>query len=307
MTINVAVKCANGLVLGTDSLAGISVDGQIRYLDYYTNKLFAFRDYPVSAILNGVGNIGARSIEDLINEFVENLPSYNADTFLLSTLVSDLLDFLQAQYQAANSMVRFELIVAGFTSTHRSSEIYSIDFPNATITGRYTSDIDYGIYYSGQPDALDRFRYGLDLEYLIRMAQYSTELWNQAVNSILNQLRDQGVNIPDNVQVRQPPLDRFNIFEAVSDALITPQTTLENILEEAKLRYRSPYSQMSLQEAINLTVFLLHCAYAEQNLTLTPQGRPAVGGQMIIATITREKGFQMVKQWDLIVSDILTQ
>jgi len=279
VTINVVVKCASGLVLGTDSLASISVAGQIRYLDYYTNKLFAFRDYPVSALLNGTGGIDGRPIEDLINEFIENLPPYNADTFLLSTLVSDLLDFLQAQYRAVSSTVRFELIVAGFTSTHRSGEIYSIDFPGATITGRYTNDTDYGIYYSGLSDALDRFRYGFYLEYLLRMAQYSTGLWNQAVDLILNQLQNQGVNIPDNVHIQQPPLDQFNIFGAVSDALITSQTTLENILEEAKLRYRSPYSQMSLQEAINLTVFLLHCAYAEQNLTLTPQGRPAVGGR----------------------------
>lgn len=306
MTINVVVKCANGLVLGTDSLASISVAGQIRYLDYYTNKLFAFRDYPVGALLNGAGGIDGHPIEDLINEFVENLPPYNADTFLLSTLVSDLLDFLQTQYQAANSTVRFELIVAGFTSTHRSGEIYSIDFPGATIIGRYTNDADYGIHYSGLSDALDRFRYGLDFRYLLLMAQYSTNLWNQAVNLILEQLQNQGVNIPDNMQIQQPPLDQFNILGAVSDALITPQTTLENILEEAKLRYRSPYSQLSLQEAINLTVFLLHCAYAEQNLTLTSQGRPAVGGQMTIATITRENGFQMVKRRDLTVSDILT-
>ncbi len=236
-----------------------------------------------------------------MRQFVKNLPEYDEDTFVLQTLVTDLRDALALEYQSAGSDARFELIAAGFTSTNRFGEIYSVDFPSASVISHHPGDQDFGIYHSGQSTALERFIYGFDRQHLLNLYQSFEDLFSQARDYILEELSTQGINIPDDLIIQTPQISRFNIFSGVSHIPVDQQTTVKDILEGSREKYSIPFEFLSLQEAINLVVFLMQCAYAEQNLTITDSGHPVVGSEMTVATITREEGLQFIRRWRPVV------
>jgi hypothetical protein len=78
VTIVASVKVRDGLVLATDSVTQISYPGQPgqppQWAKAYANarKLFQFRGTAIGAVTWGLGNLGPRSVEQLVLEFVRN-------------------------------------------------------------------------------------------------------------------------------------------------------------------------------------------------------------------------------------------
>src|SRR3990172_2571962 len=82
MTICVAVKVSEGLVLAADSTATVQgwlgqPSGQPHVLKTYdyARKLSHIKDYPIGTLTWGTSLIGSRSVESLIKEFEYSLPS----------------------------------------------------------------------------------------------------------------------------------------------------------------------------------------------------------------------------------------
>ena len=296
MTINVVVKCPDGVVLCADSLVTISAGAPPISLVPYYDKLFRIGDYAAGAMLNGAGSIGGRTIEDLVFEFGGGhaLPM---DNYSLQQLAQDLGASIQGQIQPGDEPL-LEVIVAGYSKGQaaggrRYGEVYSLLWENAPFRLRplYTTDTEFGSHYGGQPQALDRFRYGIDDWTISDMLERRGDLYRQAHDHILAQLTSQGVNIPPGSNVPMPGLASFDVLGLVSDYLlgVTSGETIKNIKEGMLQRFETMERFCSLQVAVDYCTFLASCSYAVNNFTFKI---PGVGSEMRVATVTQEEGFE---------------
>ncbi len=308
MTINVTIKCPDGIVLCADSLVTISAGGPPISLVPYYDKLFPIGDFAAGAMLNGAGGIGGRTIEDLVLDFSESHAQPTND-YSLRQLAQDLGAFIQNEVQAGNNPL-LEVIVAGYSKGQaaggrRYGEIYSLFWENAPFRLRplYNTDTEFGTHYGGQPQALDRFRYGID-DWIIRdMLQRRVELYRQAHDHILTELANQGVNISAGTQVPMPPLTDFDVLHLVSDYSLgaTAGETIKNVKEGMLQSFETMDRFFSLQVAVDYCTFLASCSYAVNNFTYKI---PGVGSEMRVATVTQEEGFEFKKIWTVEPSDI---
>ncbi len=311
MTINVAVKCPDGVVLGADSLVTISTSGApIALVPFYT-KLFPVGSYAAGAMLNGAGAVGGRDIQTLVADFAE---SYEApdNNYSLAALAEGLRDFVQHEIQvrAAGQNPLLEIIVAGYSrgasaEGRRYGEVYSLKWENApaVIRSKYSTDEEFGTHYGGQPQALDRFQYGLDDWMLGDMLSRREQLFEQVQDYIVEHLRGRGHNIPPGHRAPLPHLTRFNVLSLVSDYEFaeTAGETIKNVKEGALQRFYTMDRFFSLQVAIDYCVFLMSCAYAVNNFSYMI---PGVGSESRVASVTRAEGFRLERAWEHRVPEV---
>ena len=102
MTICVSVKVRDGIILGTDSMAQISVrqaDGQVNVVKSYANAHKLFQVSPTMGVMSyGIGNFGPRSLENLIIEFRKSQDWAGKPTF---DVAKALYGFLKERYDNA--------------------------------------------------------------------------------------------------------------------------------------------------------------------------------------------------------------
>ncbi len=308
MTINVAVKCPDGLALCADSLVTISEGGSPISIVPFSGKLFSIGEYAAGAMLNGAGSIAGRTIEDFVLQFGQNRP-FPVDDYGLRQLAEDLGNFIQTHIPSgADPML--EVIVAGFSrgtaaEGRRYGEIYSLFWDQAPFRLRelYNTDSEFGTHAGGQPQALDRFLYGVDDWILIDMFQRRQDLYQQAHEHILAELANQGINIPADTNVPMPAtLADFDVVRLVSDYSFgaTARETMENMKDGMFQKLETMERFFSIQVAVDYCVFLASCAYAANNFTFKI---PEVGSEMRVATVTRECGFDFKRIWKVRPSD----
>lgn len=302
MTINVVVKCPDGVVLCADSLVTISAGGPPISLVPYYDKMFPIGGYAAGAMLNGAGSIGGRTIEDLILEFgdAETTPT---DNYNLQTLAQALAAFIQTQIPAGNDPL-LEVIVAGYSrgasaAGRRYAEVYSLLWEQAPFRLRplYTTDTEFGTHYGGQPQALDRFRYGIDDWIISDMLGNRQALYQQAHDHILAELENQGIPV-GGANVPMPTLTDFDVFGLVSEYQLgaTAGQSIKNIKEGMRQQFETMERFFSLQVAVDYCTFLASCSYAVNNFTFKI---PGVGSELRVATVTQEDGFAFKKIWQV--------
>lgn len=329
MTINIAVKCPEGIVLGADSLTTITDNtGNIVSSVPFTSKLFSFSDSPkneknfsIGAMINGINSIGGIRVEDIIEEFEEIYRNkISLDGYDVANMAKDLNDHIQYYINSTlrkEKTLTLEVIIAGFSKNKKKTqnknfqpkqnkykygEIYSY-FWNDTRKSRFrplsNMDAEFGTFYGGQPTALDRFRYGIDEWVLYRMLSRKDWLYNQVKYYIYQQLKKESKDIPDILKVKPPSnISEYNIFQLFSSGEPgeTYGDTIRNVKENMKDRLQTMEGLFSLQTAVNYCIFLMSCAYAHSAFTFVI---PVVGSEMRVASITKTEGFKFRKIWDI--------
>jgi len=318
MTINVAIKCPDGIVMGADSLVSLvaSDGGSISSIIPYYNKLFpigisqnTLDNFAAGAMLNGAGSIGGRTIEDIISEFGEEYSKTNpVNNYSLQQLTTDLGNKVQKIIDTtiAGKNPLLEIIIGGYSKGERAAgkrygEIYSLFWEQQPYKLRvlYTNDVEFGTHYGGQPQMLDRFRYGIDDWILANMLKKRKDLFNQTRDYIIDKLKENGVSIPSTVTIGMPTsMKQFDIFNLFSDYELgsTPGQTMKNIKEGMVEKVETMERFLSLQTAINYCTFLMSCSYAQNNFAYAI---PTVGSEMRVASITRHDGFKYRKIWEI--------
>ncbi|MFQ5791381.1 MAG: hypothetical protein ACE5JI_12995, partial [Acidobacteriota bacterium] len=162
---------------------------------------------------------------------------------------------------------------------------------------------EFGTHYGGQPQALDRFQYGLDDWMIAEMLRRREALFSQAQDHILVHLRRRGHNIPGGHRAPLPDLGAFNVLSLVSDFDFgaTAGETVKRVKEGAVQRFFAMERFFSLQVAVDYCVFLMSCAYAVNNFTYMI---PGVGSEARVASITPGEGFQLLRSWATQVPEI---
>lgn len=311
MTINVAIKCPDGVVLGADGLVTISAGGPPLSLVPYYAKLFPVGEYAAGAMLNGTGSIGGRDIQTIVSDFAQAYDAPEED-YSLGSLAQTLRDYMQDEIRrrAAGQNPLLEVIVCGYsrgasTEGRRYGELYSLKWENApgVVRAKYTRDEEFGTHYGGQPQALDRFQYGLDDWMIAGMLERREALFDQVQDYIFEHLKRRGHSVSSRDRAPFPDIKTFNVLSTLSDFEFgsTPGETVRNAKEGALQRFYTMERFFSLQVAVDYCVFLMSCAYAVNNFTYMI---PGVGSEASVATVTRDEGFELLKSWTTQVPEI---
>lgn len=273
MTIAVAVKVHDGLVLAADSASTLirrdptgRSEAVVNVYDN-ANKVFNLKkQFPVGAVTWGSGSIGPASISTLVKDLRRrfagedsNYPGWrlNRDSYTIEGVAKKLREFIYeerylSEFGDASVKPALSFLVAGYSADRPLAEAYHIEIQEGGVCGdpeliSGSDDAEPMVYFEGQPEAINRL-----------LAGYS-----EALPDILR--RDLGV-----------PEDQIEPAMSIIDgALSTP-------LAEAA---------MPIQDAIELAEFLVNVTIG---YTRFRPGAPTVGGPVEVAAITKHEDFKWV-------------
>lgn len=268
MTICVAVKVAEGLVLAADST--IIVQGPIATPNgqqtgiiqtfEFANKVTRIKDYPVGVMRWGIDSINSRSIHSLIMEFEHGYKRCGEnDGYTVHQIVGDLISFIHARYDAAfpsgSGKPILGLFVGGFSNKSFFADEFKYDFSadSTPIVVRQNTPYgvpDFGANWYGMTDALVRLFQGYDVD-------------------ALNELVRRGV---DPQIISQWITDQVPALKIVFDA-------------------------MPLQDAVDFAEYAVQLVIGRFRFG---QGLPLCGGDIDIAVITPDRfRWSKIKKWGI--------
>lgn len=277
MSVVVAVKVSEGLVLGADSasvLAGSvsSPQGEqegIIKIFQNARKVFQIGDFPIGALTWGQAYIGSRTVESLVRQWEHDnnwssralLSRTSSEPVSVRNCADSLRQFLASVHENEYGKLPVEqrpqlgLLVAGYSDSSFFPELWRFVLPQDSTTGVHNQrpDIegqpDFGASWFGQTDAIVRLHFGHD----------------DQVPEVLSQKL--GLDV---------------------------QTLREALLP---FQYQVPFPVMPLQDAIEYTNYLLNVVIGRYRFVLGPE---LCGGQVEIAAIT-EGEFSWIcrKSWEL--------
>ncbi len=229
MTINVAVKCPDGVVLGTDSLVSVMASdpapgvGTVAPRAFATNyrKLFQIGRLPVGVLLNGQTAIRGQTVEDIIAEFALSTGATREDiTFDLREVTDQLLEFINGKL-GNRGRAALQLIVGGYsrgTGGFRYGEIYAITWPEGKVEDPYPGDAEFGAYWGGQVEPIYRFISGFDRVTDLDMVAHWKNVYERIRDYVLEEVERSGVAVPESARsLPAPPLSRANPWYMLSE------------------------------------------------------------------------------------------
>ncbi len=275
MTIAVAVKVHDGLVLAADSASTLirrdpAGSSQAIVNVYNTaNKVFNLnKKFPIGAVTWGSGSIGPASISTLVKDlrkrFAGDDPAYcswelDRNTYKVEGVAQKLREFMYeerylSEFGSSSVKPALSFLVAGYSPDKPLAEAYHIEIQEGgtcdepkLVSG--SDDAEPMVYFEGQPEAINRL-----------LAGYS-----EALPEVLSRQ----LSVPDDqIEPAMGIIDR---------ALSTP-------LAEAA---------MPIQDAIDLAEFLVNVTIG---YTRFRPGAPTVGGPVEIAAITKHEDFKWVQR-----------
>jgi len=176
MTIVVAFKVGDGLVMGADS-ASTMEDANGNYLNSYFNaeKLFHIvKGLPVGVMTFGLGGLANRSISSLINDLRRRMSDQhsewyvNPENFTVLDVVNRIKAFFydelyHTQFDGMEKAPPLGFLVGGFSSDSSSAEVWRLVMndgacaePNLSIP----PDVPTTVVWDGQHEAIRRLVLG---------------------------------------------------------------------------------------------------------------------------------------------------
>ena len=179
MTIAIAVKISEGLVLAADSASMVQgelkVEGQapqrgVVQVYSHATKLTQVGEWPVGVVTWGVGQIGSRTIESHVQEYANGLAE--KQTIGVKQVADDLYAFISDRYKKAfgDQTPQLGLHVAGYSPDVFFPEQYLLSFPSPDKDPVLNARPDnpdgspaFGANWYGMTDAIVRLYSGFTL------------------------------------------------------------------------------------------------------------------------------------------------
>lgn len=262
MTIAIALKVTDGVVLGTDSAASLLGDGD-RYYNIFHNAEKTFhlaRGLPVGVMTYGLGSLAGLSIGSLVRSLrsrLEGASPAHGDwvlqpaSYTLSQVAASVTRFFYDElYQPTHAGSRTSrlpalgFMIAGFSAQADHPEVWTVEIRDGECAGPVLvlGPADAGrLAWRGESEALDRLLYGANAAARVRM------------------------------MVR-------GLTEESAAALLEDE---ENLATPA----------MPMQDAIDLVRYLADVTTGFARFRMGP---PTVAGPIDIAAITRHQGFRWI-------------
>lgn len=265
MTVGVAVKVFDGIVLATDSATTIELGAAGHQVYNSANKIFHLhRQYPIAAMTWGLGNVGSASIATLAKDLRRRLmgadPNHEdwelKDDFTVKAvaerLVEMVFDELYATEFAGNATAPLlGFLVAGYSGRESQAEAWLVQMddpatrPTASVA---VSGDQSGWLAYAQPEAATRLFKGFDPNILVHLQQ-----------------------------------------------VLTPQELLkvEGVLSSGVLDRPVVIAPMPFADAINFAKYVVDTTVGYTRYVLGPD---TVGGQVEVAGISRHEGFKWISR-----------
>jgi hypothetical protein len=271
MSLGIAFKGPEGIVLAADSR--VTLNSQMiaqgpqgptpvllpSAFDNATKLLKAKSQGYVGAITYGAGAIGMlepRTAHSFIPEFEAVLP---AERLSVSAFADELSKFFLARWTAAGMPnptppgTDMVFLVGGYDEDAPYGRVFEIFIPSKPTPRETIPAGQFGATWGGQQEIAARILNGFDPK--------------------LPQMARDFLQIPTNAAAGQPdPLE---------------------IDLKTKLSARIPWQFLSLQDCVDLAIFLLRATITLQKWVIDIRG---VGGAIDVATITRNDPFQYIQQ-----------
>ena len=261
MTICVSVKTSQGIVLGTDSMSTIThqVDGQIGVVKTYSNarKLVQMGNLPIGVFTYGLGNLGARSIHGLIQEYSQQ----RLVTMDVQSIAMGLAKHIEPIYRnyvgSESGGTTLGLYVAGYSEDSPLPEEWGIELPSSPTPRLVQGSDEFGVTWRG-----------IDRPFLRLYRGYDMRLFRQLGQNIIAR----GVS-REMLQI---------LIDSISD-----------VMQEIPLQSKVNFQHMPIQDAINFAVYVLRTTIG---YTTFESGPPSCGGPLQIAAIVEGSGFQWISE-----------
>lgn len=167
MTIAVAIKINNGLVLATDSasvIGEIDEDQAKVYHTYYNaDKLFNLKKgEPIGCLTWGDGSINGVSISTLTKDFREKIK--DIDTVNVENIAEEFSSFFEEILEEPSD-VNVGFLIAGYSDDNgHTPEMYIIEIEKGVLSNRMPIIVnnDFSISWFGLEDYFSRFIFGID-------------------------------------------------------------------------------------------------------------------------------------------------
>lgn len=189
MTICVAVKVGEGLVMAADSatiLEGTAVTAQgtqtgVLQAFSYANKVMQVKDYPIAVMSWGIASIRDRSIQSLVMEFEYDYKSIRGNSnYTVRQVADDLLSFIRSRYDdafhAEPKKPVLGLFIGGYSARQFFAEEYFYEFPQSADwvdprPNQPDGRPSFGANWYGQTNALTRLIRGVDVAALSELVK----------------------------------------------------------------------------------------------------------------------------------------
>jgi len=334
VTINVVIKCVDGIVLGADSLMTLRQGSEKRTIAVlpFHSKLLGLGGMPIGVMLNGQVTTPTTTAKAAIRGFVETeTEKYAGRSYSVEEVATHLRDYIDDKIGKTPKALTITLGGYSRGGDRSFGEAWFIAWPTREIQPAYPNNEDFrfGVRYIGSPEAVaavERFVYGMDVLTLGLMYNRRCKLFKSVSDYIIQRLRGMdGVTIPDEITALEAPSvadseahrlfdQAFDVFQLVEDdeeyefVYFRDDRAhyFQRVMQKLQGRYFFLDRYASLRMAIELCRFLLTCAYVRQNLAQVPEEGPDVGSELSVATVTRERGFEYVLRWHPMASSIPT-
>ncbi|HEX8906431.1 MAG TPA: hypothetical protein VF771_16395, partial [Longimicrobiaceae bacterium] len=197
MTISIALKVGDGVVLGTDSASAlVGRDGRPFKVYASGEKLLNLvPGLPIGLLVHGVGALEHRSVmcvaRDLRNELASSLYQRLEPThYLLADIAVQVWEFFRRRYEVAfrgtGEEPEMGFILAGYSAGSRSAEVWALSVhgekgrPSQIVSPAHPS----GISWNGEGAALTRLLQGLSDEVYGELLKY--DIPPESLHSLLD-------------------------------------------------------------------------------------------------------------------------
>lgn len=265
MTVGIAVKVFDGIVLATDSATTVDLGAAGHQVYNSANKIFHLdRRYAIGAMTWGLGNVGSASIATIAKDLRRRFMGRDAghpdwvlgDTFTVQDVGERLIDMVWGELysnefsgQSAAPLLGF--LVAGYSggSMHAEAWVVQMDDPGTRPSLEQAAGQDASGWMAyAQPEATIRLLKGFDPQLLSVLSPHLGASELAQVQGVLNsQVLDRPVVIP----------------------------------------------AMPFADALGLAKYLVDMTVGYRRYVLGPD---TVGGQVEIAGISRHEGFKWVSR-----------
>lgn len=186
MTIAIALKIGDGIILGADSAVTMpNPEGYPDNIYFNSEKIINLvKGLPLGAATYGLGGFGGRSsarvAKDLRKRFTDREHEWwvNPDNYTVEAVAQRVKEFFYdehylKEFPSGGALTRFGFMIAGYTPDAAHGEVWSFDVsddgkcdgPNLVLANAST-----GLFYRGQGEALNRLIRGWSTATVERLA-----------------------------------------------------------------------------------------------------------------------------------------
>jgi len=214
MTVAIAIKINNGLVLATDSASAIGEthdeQTKIHYTYYNADKLFNLKKgFPIGCLTWGDGSINGVSISTLTKDFRKKLK--DESNLNIGNISKKFIKFLREYVNGNYDDINVGFLIAGYSDDNKNfPEMYMIEIKEKTITEKELPyDDRFSISWFGDIDFLSRFILGFDPEMEILLKNNGID--GKTVDKIMDLVKN-NLSIPLGVS-EMPIQDAINLAD----------------------------------------------------------------------------------------------